>query len=248
MDAPRGSVEFEQADELERLRRRAYGPDADIARDAAAQARLSALEAAQRRQATPVGDAATGVAAPIPERVPVTGTVEGSRSVRQAKRHKPVEGSLGCRTRALGHAQDAGRPTDKHNATIQGRGRPVRSPRRVNPTRLRCATISPRIRAVASSKAVRTSSAVAPSGNPAVAVKRLPNAPTANAIIGRGWSAGLLISTSDHYTATPALVWRFSSPHDDAPRSSLPRKGTRGALSCDETQPVPRTGDRQNDT
>ena len=36
MDAPRGSVEFEQADELERLRRRAYRPDADIAGDAAA--------------------------------------------------------------------------------------------------------------------------------------------------------------------------------------------------------------------
>ena len=80
MDAPRGSVEFEQADELERLRRRAYGPDADIAGDAAAQARLSELEAAQRRQATPVGDAATGVPAPIPERVPVAETVEGSRS------------------------------------------------------------------------------------------------------------------------------------------------------------------------
>ncbi len=58
MDAPRGSVELEEADELERLRRRAYGPDADIAGDAAAQARLSELEAAQRRQPTPVVDAA----------------------------------------------------------------------------------------------------------------------------------------------------------------------------------------------
>ena len=79
MDAPRGPVELEESDELERLRRRAYGPDADIAGDAAAQARLSELEAAQRRQLTPVGDAA-GVPAPIPERVPVAETVEGSRS------------------------------------------------------------------------------------------------------------------------------------------------------------------------
>ncbi|HEX5728414.1 MAG TPA: hypothetical protein VFX99_03200, partial [Microbacterium sp.] len=62
MDAPGGSVELEDA-ELERLRRRAYGPDADIAGDAAAQARLSELEAAQRRQATPVGGAATTVPA-----------------------------------------------------------------------------------------------------------------------------------------------------------------------------------------
>ena len=65
MDAPRGSVEFEPADELERLRRRAYGPDADIAGDAAAQARLSQLEAAHRRQPTPVGDPGTGVPDPF---------------------------------------------------------------------------------------------------------------------------------------------------------------------------------------
>jgi hypothetical protein len=31
MDAPLGSGEFVEWDELERLRRRAYGPDADIA-------------------------------------------------------------------------------------------------------------------------------------------------------------------------------------------------------------------------
>jgi hypothetical protein len=81
MDAPRGWVGFdEQADELERLRRRAYGPDADIAGDAAAQDRLSELEAAQRGQPTLVGDADTGVLAPIPERVPVAETVERSRS------------------------------------------------------------------------------------------------------------------------------------------------------------------------
>jgi hypothetical protein len=43
-------------DELERLQRRAYGPGADIAGDAAAMARLSELEAAQR-QPNPVVDA-----------------------------------------------------------------------------------------------------------------------------------------------------------------------------------------------
>ena len=99
MDAPRGSVEFEQADELERLRRRAYGPDADIAGDAAAQARLSELEAAQRRQATPVGDAATGVPAPIPERVPVAETVEGSRSASTSV-PPPVRGAFAEHDRA----------------------------------------------------------------------------------------------------------------------------------------------------
>ena len=43
-------------DELERLRRRAYGRDGDIAGDVAAQARLSELEAAQHRELTPVID------------------------------------------------------------------------------------------------------------------------------------------------------------------------------------------------
>ena len=78
MDAPRGPVEFEESDELERLRRRAYGPDADIAGDAAAQARLSELEAAQRRQATPVVDAAAGVPAGSAEPVPVAGARRGA--------------------------------------------------------------------------------------------------------------------------------------------------------------------------
>src|SRR5688572_7114748 len=45
-------------DELERLQRRAYGPGADIAGDAAAMARLSELEAAQR-EPNPVVDAPT---------------------------------------------------------------------------------------------------------------------------------------------------------------------------------------------
>ncbi len=93
MDAPLGSVEFEEADELRRLRRRAYGPDADIMGDAAAQVRLSELEAAQRRQATPVVDAAAGVRAPAPERVPVAEPIEGagraSTSVPQ-----PVDGAF----------------------------------------------------------------------------------------------------------------------------------------------------------
>lgn len=55
MDAALGSID--ESDELERLRERAYGPDADIAKDAAAQARLSELEAARRRS----------IAAPVPD-------------------------------------------------------------------------------------------------------------------------------------------------------------------------------------
>ncbi|WP_456823967.1 hypothetical protein [Cellulomonas sp. P5_E12] len=99
MDTPRGSGEFEHADELARLRRRAFGPDADIVGDAAAQARLAELEAAQRRQATPVGDTATGAPAPIPERVPVTETVEGSRSAPTSVR-QPVGGVFAAHERA----------------------------------------------------------------------------------------------------------------------------------------------------
>ncbi|YCK81681.1 hypothetical protein M1D89_21855 [Arthrobacter sp. D3-18] len=52
-------------DELERLRRRAYGRDGDIAGDVAAQARLSELEAAQHRQLTPVIDRAPSVPAAL---------------------------------------------------------------------------------------------------------------------------------------------------------------------------------------
>jgi len=65
-----GSVELEETDELERLQRRAYGPDADIAGDAVAQSRLSELEAAQRRQLTPIVDSAALVPAPVPDRAP----------------------------------------------------------------------------------------------------------------------------------------------------------------------------------
>lgn len=58
MDAPWGSVEIDDADELQGLRRRAYGPEADIAGDASAQARLAQLEAAQRGALHPVVDIA----------------------------------------------------------------------------------------------------------------------------------------------------------------------------------------------
>jgi hypothetical protein len=97
MDTPRGSVEFEQPDELERLRRRAYGPDADIAGDAAAQARLSELEAAQRRQQTPLGDAGTEV--PAPERVPAAETVERSHPASTSV-PPPVGGAFADQERA----------------------------------------------------------------------------------------------------------------------------------------------------
>lgn len=56
MDAPLGSVEVDETDELGRLRARAYGPDADISGDPAAQARLTELEAARRRP-VPMGTA-----------------------------------------------------------------------------------------------------------------------------------------------------------------------------------------------
>jgi hypothetical protein len=80
MDGPLGSAEGGEPRELERLRRRAYGRDGDIAGDVAALARLSELEAAQHRQPTPVIDAAPSVPAPVPKRVPVAEPVEGPRS------------------------------------------------------------------------------------------------------------------------------------------------------------------------
>ena len=80
MDGPLGSAEGGEARELERLRRRAYGRDGDIAGDMAAQARLSELEAAQHGQPTPVIDPAPSVPAPAPKRVPVAVPVEGPRS------------------------------------------------------------------------------------------------------------------------------------------------------------------------
>ncbi|WP_194396597.1 hypothetical protein [Microbacterium atlanticum] len=52
MEGPRWSDHSADADELERLRRRAYGPDADIGDDPSAQARLEELEAADRRRRT----------------------------------------------------------------------------------------------------------------------------------------------------------------------------------------------------
>jgi hypothetical protein len=54
MNGPPRPGALEEPDELERLRRRAYGPDADIAGDPAAQARLLELEAARRRRPTSV--------------------------------------------------------------------------------------------------------------------------------------------------------------------------------------------------
>jgi hypothetical protein len=86
-----GPVELEQADELERLRRRAYGPDADIAEDAAAQARLSELEAAQRRQSTPVEADSASDLFPVPEVATLPGAVEGSRSGPTSVPH-PIDG------------------------------------------------------------------------------------------------------------------------------------------------------------
>ncbi|MDQ0674495.1 hypothetical protein QFZ36_002056 [Pseudarthrobacter siccitolerans] len=80
MDGPLGSAEGGEARELERLRRRAYGRDGNIAGDVAAQARLSELEAAQHRQPTPVIDPTPSVPAPVPKRVPVAEPVEGARS------------------------------------------------------------------------------------------------------------------------------------------------------------------------
>lgn len=97
MGAPRGSVEFEYAEELHRLRRRAYGPDADIAEDAAAQARLSELEAAHR-QPTLVGDAGPAVSASMPEGAPVPDIIDGSLPWRRRRRSVIVGGVIAVLT------------------------------------------------------------------------------------------------------------------------------------------------------
>lgn len=91
MDGPREPVELEEA-ELERLRRRAYGPNADIAGDDAAQARLSELEAAQRRQSTPVLDAAAPDPALIARSAPVARAVEAPGSASTSV-PPPVDGA-----------------------------------------------------------------------------------------------------------------------------------------------------------
>jgi hypothetical protein len=70
MDAPRASVEFEETDELQNLRRRAYGPDADIAGDAAAQTRLSELELELVPRSTVSRSMGGPIAAQEPQEVP----------------------------------------------------------------------------------------------------------------------------------------------------------------------------------
>jgi len=84
MDAPRGSVEFEETDELQNLRRRTYGPDADIAGDAAAQTRLSELERVPR--STVSRSMGGPIAAQEPQDVP-GGCVGGGAVVQD---HSPV--------------------------------------------------------------------------------------------------------------------------------------------------------------
>lgn len=92
MDAPRESSDFEESDELQRLRRRAYGPNADIAGDAAAQARLSELEAAHRRERAPVVDAAAAPPAAVSERRRAPKPLEGSRPASTSI-PRPVNGA-----------------------------------------------------------------------------------------------------------------------------------------------------------
>ncbi|WP_374313843.1 hypothetical protein [Microbacterium sp.] len=66
MDAP--SMSPERSVELEELRRRAYGPDADIALDPVAQQRLSELEELAKRLAEPSDDPAGQHPVPIAEK------------------------------------------------------------------------------------------------------------------------------------------------------------------------------------
>jgi len=121
MDATLGSVESDVTDELVRLRERAYGPDADIAQDAAAQARLSELESARRRSlAAPVTEPITVRESaivhertsrpkpewvpdadsvpgrdPVPDRDAVPALVEGSTSTpAPAPNAEPVEAAI----------------------------------------------------------------------------------------------------------------------------------------------------------
>lgn len=111
MDSPRGSADSEQWEELQRLRRRAYGPNADIGGDAAAQARLSELEAAQRRERAPVVDAAAVLLAPVSERVPVAEPLEGSRRASTSVPH-PVG------TASAEHEPDGGSVAEQDPAGV----------------------------------------------------------------------------------------------------------------------------------
>ena len=71
MGSPLGSGEFTDADELGRLRRRAYGPDPDIADDPRALARLAELEEALRRRATAAAPVVAALAPPRPAAVAI---------------------------------------------------------------------------------------------------------------------------------------------------------------------------------
>jgi hypothetical protein len=113
MDAPLGRAE---TDELERLRRRAYGPNADIAGDAAAQLRLSDLEAARRRQPSVVADAAARTSVPVAERVPAAERLEGPHPAstspgpvnRASTEHDPSRRSVTEPGPVEGRAADSG--------------------------------------------------------------------------------------------------------------------------------------------
>lgn len=89
MDAP--SLSPERSIELEQLRRRAYGPDADIALDPVAQQRLSELEDLARTPATPATPAAEPDA---PEPMPLAraeASAPPSTDAAERVRSGPVE-------------------------------------------------------------------------------------------------------------------------------------------------------------
>ncbi|MET4638417.1 hypothetical protein [Mycetocola sp. 2940] len=105
MDVPPGSAEFEVSNELERLRRRAYGPDADIAGDAAAQARLFELESARRQRLTSGIHADGRTPAPLPELVRASERAPGPERLPVAE---PAGGSATANDGANRPTADAG--------------------------------------------------------------------------------------------------------------------------------------------
>ena len=102
MDGPLGSVDFADAEELARLRRRAYGPDADIAGDAPAQARLSELEPPNAGNRLVLADTAPGTPAADPQPGPFPEPAEvprsGSTPVLPAGKSRPpaTNAPTGC--------------------------------------------------------------------------------------------------------------------------------------------------------